>query len=498
MTFAPYATPSFRARAQVEPNPFIPIPDIARLFIVAYVLIWRVIPSVAILSIESTVSTGYALGIALARLGTELLLLLPFLLRRFAGTPIGWLHPLVIIPLISIGFGIIRNPSRLLEPVTIWGRLQTLPMHELLTGWPAEDVLRAQLLMNSATLLASACTLVGFSLFRMRMKPAKGRLTLSGLRLTVVFLILVAIVLFFLQMQGGVLNHMASLAGGRFRMRETSGQFLVLNAVLPYLAILWYLYRPNTIRSPVFLAAFGIAVVLQFVVTGSRSSLFVPVAALLCAWMFVNRRVPATRALLLGVAAVLLLNALGEVRRSGRDGEVDFTALLELNLTEAWDASQAELVARSRNPSLAVFALVPQEVDHIYGVTYLAAVGFMIPRAIWRTKPRGGGAYAAALLFNRLPTAEGYRGASYPIGGPAEAYWSFHLPGVVLIFLIYGALLRLIVDWVRRDPRNPIAILVLILIVFVLDDPNTDGLVSFLQQFTLVMFAYLVVASRVR
>lgn len=47
-------------------------------------------------------------------------------------------------------------------------------------------------------------------------------------------------------------------------------------------------------------------------------------------------------------------------------------------------------------------------------------------------------------------------------------------------------------------PPNPVAILVLILVVFVLDSPNTDGLVSFLQQFTLLMLTSPIVAKRVR
>ena len=486
-----------KARAPLTSNPFIPISAMAQRFIIVYFIGWRIVPAMSVFSAESSVPLGHAIGIIFVRFATECLLLLPFIKNRFAGAPIGWLHPLVMIPSISIIFGILRNPASLLQPFLIWTQVQAAPSHILLPGWSDELLLDAQLLMNIATLIASVSTLAGFTLFRLRWRRFTRRIALRQLRLGMIFLFCTAVVFLFLQHQGGVLNHMATFAGGRFGMRETAGQFLVLNAMLPYILLLWYLYRPTTLRNWLFIAAALFAVMMQFVLTGSRSGLITPIAAFLMAWMYVNRKVVGALAILLGLVAILLLNVLGEIRRSGRDGEVNFSSLSEFNIIEAWEASQQELRERAINADFVVFAMVPEEVGHIHGITYLAAIGFMIPRAIWRNKPRGGGAYAAALLFERAPTADHYRGAAYPINGVAEAYWSFNLPGVILIFLFYGLVIRVIVDWVCFDPDNPFAITALILLVLTLDTPSTDSIISFLQAVTIFGVIYLFAARRI-
>jgi hypothetical protein len=280
-------------------------------------------------------------------------------------------------------------------------------------------------------------------------------------------------------------------------MRELSGHFLVINNFLPYVMLLWYAYQPKALRSPIFLMGFVAAVVLQFVVTGSRASLFSPAALLLAVWMFHNRRVPATRALLLGLVAVLMLGVLGEVRNSGRDGSIDFSALTEFGVTAAWEMSQEELGARRLGTALAVAAMVPEQEDYLLGTTYVAALAFWLPRSIWRDKPRGVGAHAAALLFGGRETMDDYSGGGYPVNGAAEAYWNFGYLGVLAVFGLFGALLSAVFRWACRDPGNPFALIALLIVNFGLTTPSTTAIVPALQTLVLLYFLYLFV-SRMR
>ena len=484
-----------RVDAATARNPFVPISDAMRVVVVIYFVFWRILPSIALLGAQSETDAGYAIAITVMSFATNFLILLPFLMGRFAGTPIGWLHPLILPTMISVAFGFLRNPGNLLTPVTVWSQAAPVPDHVLLTGWPEPWVLEAQLRLNMLTLLALICTYAGFAMVRHR-RPATPRrpVRVDGVRLAVFFALCLLVVLFFLQKQGGIVAHMSTLGGGRFRMRELSGHFLVLNGFLPYVMLLWYAYRPKSLRNPVFLAGFAVALVLQFVVTGSRSGLFIPVALLLAVWIFHNRRLPATRALLLGMVAVLMLGVLGEVRRSGRDGEVDFTALLEFDIASAWEASQEEQASRSNDTGLAVTALVPERRDHLYGTTYVAAVLFWVPRALWRDKPRGAGAHASALLFKGRDTMDGYSGGGYPVNGAPEAYWNFGYAGVVAVYALYGMVLSAVAGALLRNPANPFALMAVLIVTFQMATPNTTSIVSTLQSMVLLYLLYLFVS----
>ena len=172
------------------------------------------------------------------------------------------------------------------------------------------------------------------------------------------------------------------------------------------------------------------------------------------------------RGLFLGLIAVLFIGALGEVRRSGRSGSVDFRALTEFQISSAWEASQDELVGRRTGTSLAVVALVPERHGFLYGTTYVAALGFWIPRSFWRDKPRGAGAHAVALLFLDRDSMEGYEGGGYPVNGAPEAYWNFGYFGVVWVFTLFGAILGAVARWVVCRPSNPFAVTTLVIVNF--------------------------------
>lgn len=477
----------------VRHNPFVPISGVMRQVIIFYFVVWRLIPTIAVLSAPSFVDSGFALTIVLVQFVTELLIMLPFLFKRFAGTPIGWLHPLILPTVVSLTFGILRSPVSLFAPITVWTEAQGVFDHELLFGWPELRILEAQLKLNMINLLALVCTYAGFVIvLRQRQQRARPPIRIDGFQISLLFIVMVVIVFVFLQIQGGLIAHMSTLGGGRFRMRQLSGHFLVVNAFLPYLLLLWYAYRPSASRNPLFISAFALSAALQFVVVGSRSGLFSPLALLVAVWIYHHRRLPATRAMLLGCVAVLLLGVLGEVRRSGRDGQVDFRPLVQLDLTAAWEVSIEEQAKRRRDTGLAIAALVPLNRGHLWGTTYVAAAAFWVPRAIWRDKPRGAGAHAAAILFGGRETMDGYEGGGFPVNSPPEAYWNFSYPGVVFVHLLYGVLVGFLARWVLRDPKNPFALVALLIMIFDAAQPNSIGLTSAFQRFIILFICYLI------
>jgi len=479
-----------------EPHPFVAISSVARFAIVAYFVVWRILPAIAQLTQPVADGATYHLLTVFTQVAVELLILLPFLVDRFTGSPIGWVHPLILPTVISIAFGVLKAPEQLLTPFLGWFPEYRPFRHELLEGWPMADIRFAQLKLEVMTLVSLIATYFGFMLLRLRWQSSLRLPRLSGWGIAAIFVLFLLAVMFFLERQGGVLNHMATLAFGRYRMRELSGHFLVLNGFLPYLLIFWYLYRPRALRNPVFLAAFILACVLQFVVTGSRSGLFTPVAALLVAWMLLNRRLPAARAFLLGFVAVVFLGALGEVRRSGLSGEMDFTALLQSDLAAQLERTEEEIESRNRGTNLAVAAFVPEEEVHLLGRSYVAAVAFWVPRSIWRDKPRGIGAHVAALLYQGRDSMEGYSGAGYPVNAQVEAYWNFGWPGVILVFMVFGGATRFIADWREHALQSPVAAMVLVVAVFYLDSPSTVSMVNFLQIGTLLGLTVLLTRKR--
>lgn len=468
-------------------NPFISISDTIRIIVVVYFILWRLFPSFALYTGNSQTPAIYMLSIVCTVAITEVLILLPFFFRSFAGTPIGLLHPLIMPTLISLMLDFIKNPELVLNPISIWYGDTTISNFYISTHLPPNSIIEAHLRRNVINLVSIIFTYVGFVTICWRTDLSSSRLIeLNGGRLTVLYILFLLVVLFFLQQQGGLLTHMASLASGRFRMRELSGHILVVNSFLPILLILWYAHRPNALSSYIYVAAFILATVLQFLVSGSRSGLFIPVAMLLAIWMFHNRRLPTVRAFILGLVAVLLVGILGDVRRSGNGGEVDFSALTQFNLESALENSKGELKSRKKNTGLAIAALVPEQQKHLYGATYVAAATFWLPRSVWRNKPRGAGAHAAALLYSNRSSMEGYSGGGFPVHGTSEAYWNFGYLGVVVIFFFYGIVLKLTTHWVLCDRHNPFAIVFLVLVVFSFTDPATTIVVPFFQKLVLL------------
>lgn len=497
MTATDAANSSGDAGQSATRNPFVEMSSVARASLAFFFLFWRIIPLCAQLTTQIDSNVAFYLVRVICDILTECLLVLPILMPRFLGTRTGWLHPLILPALVSTALGVLRAPQTLLSPFTAWFTPIHEVTHDLFSGHPTEILMQAQAKLSGMTLLSVLSIYIGFAVFRIAQGngPRSADRQIDATRFLIVLTIFFLIVLFFLQTQGGVLAHMSNLSGGRFRARQLSGPFLVVNAFLPYMLILWYLFRPKSMRNPLFIAGFVLVCILQFIMTGSRSGLFIPFALLLTAWMMVTHKVPAVRILVLAIMSMLLVGVLGELRRSGRDGSVD-TTLLRMNLGEARELAEAELEGRSVGADVAVFVAVPRQVDHLWGATYVAAAAFWVPRFIWSGKPRGAGAYTEAMIYRGLDTMDGYEGGGTPSGAVAEAYWNFSVSGVIFVFGLFGGILRVTGDLFARKQADPFLGVVFLAVVFRMSDPSTVKIVGMLQSLAMLGFVWLFITVR--
>lgn len=472
------------SRSPASHNPFVEISSPFKIAFLLYFLIWRILPEIAQPFYADAGSTDMEVIRSALALCAELLILWPILARSFAKIPTGWLHPLILPGLLVIATEFIKQPYLLFNPLAALGE-QTLTAHEIASG---SNLLSAQVTLEFWRLLSIAVTYVAFALF-LPSPPGEPKSMRAPRfnRFLIVYIVLFAIAAGVIINSGGVLAHMASLAFGRFRALGGDGILIAPVTFMPMLCVFWYLCRPQAMKTPLFVGMVAVAVLLQFLILGSRSGLFAAATVFLLAWIYLHHRLPALRIGLIGLFAVMLLGVLGDIRGSGSRGDVEFEGLFNLGLEEAIERNNEQLADRQfQSGPVAVAALVPETQGYLYGETYIGGMAFFIPRAIWEEKPRGPGPTTFALLFAGLISTDGYQGKGVPIGGDAEAFFNFGYPGIVIIFALYGIALK----WVTMFTlwrRTAFSAALLILVGVDFFQPSTTVLVPFLQKLVMLI-----------
>ncbi|WP_170002377.1 hypothetical protein [Pseudopontixanthobacter vadosimaris] len=475
-------------------NPFVEITQTYRNLVILYFVFWRFLPD-TVLIMRAEAGSATVLGLTLlVQFALNGFALLPFMVRRFGGLPMGWLNPLALASVLEIVKTLIKSPSHVIEPFLIWFREPVRLQHELLTFWSLEAVQWVQLKVLAMGLLGVAAYLAAFYLFRFRSKPDKPIIrTGPDVYFIAVYLVLFAAFIALIALSGGLVQHLQALAGGRFGVREGTGLLLVAVGFMPFLLVIWYLMRPQVIRNPIFLGMLLLALALQFAADGSRSSVLIPLVVFAAGWMYHNGKVPAVAGFLGILLAILALAVLGSIRQDAaqQEGSIDLTALVTFDVEGFLRQNDEEIAGRNwRSGPVAVAAEIPRERDYLYGQTYIGAVLFWVPRSIWTDKPRGVGAYANALLFLKRNSVEGFRGAAYPVGGSAEAYWNFGWLGIMVAFGLFGILHKYVAIRVMEQPDDPEMIALLLLAIIMLNSPSTDSIVPFLQMVVMLKLLF--------
>lgn len=462
-------------------SPFVTIGPLWRVALIAYVLLYMVLlPGLReVLASSPTPLLGWRFSTSAIH---SLLVFLPILFYR---REYGWLHPLIFPTVWGLAREMISSPEQLLSP---WFLIDTPTeqhlSHTALAGWSQHDIALGMLKADLVAILGLSLYYTGFFFaptWRVpRPELRRPRGVASKALLLVGFSVLV--LLLFMQMRGGILNHMIGFGSGRFRALGGSGPMIVLVRLGTVAVVTWYALEKRAIYNPLFWGA-GLYVLLSgFVMSGSRSSILFTVAIFGMIWMLRHRTLPAVRVVAGALAIFVLFGLLGQLRTSTFRGDVDLSLLTEFSFVESLRAADREAGRRAaRSAHAAVIAKVPGDVPLLLGRTYVAAVLFFVPRAIWEGKPRGAGAMTAAYIFGNQEFGTEARRGGIPPGDIAEAYWNFHLPGVIIIFLLFGMFHRWLVRTYTSYSGAP-AIMVLYVLTVLLLSPSTIAIVSYFHH----------------
>ena len=409
----------------------------------------------------------------------------------FPQRSIGWLHPLCLPAAVTIALSLAKGFGTLLTPFNFgysyeyaYAALEDRSQLEL-----GMILLKKEFILFMSTV---AYLLTYFGLrrlpalkLRLRQPPSLSvRLFLGGLlgALAATYIIL---------QNGGIQATIIGLASGRFRFREAvgGGHFIALTNILKYAWLIWYAYRPKAILSPFFwFYVFG-SLATVFIVSGSRTATLSPLMLFGLVYVIHTRSIPLFTIGSVGVVIFAAVGILGQIRSAGNQGtEVDLTFIAEKSLVEHASATHEELAVRVSGTNL-VLGKAMEEVGPLYGRTYLGAVFFFVPRALWKKKPRGAGAFAGNLLYYGK-SFEGNEHGGDALGIPvipeAEAYWNFWYFGVVGIGVLFGLFHRWLVNTFTQNRGQPV-IWVIYLLGVGFTSLATASIVTFFQAFAMCL-----------
>jgi hypothetical protein len=276
---------------------------------------------------------------------------------------------------------------------------------------------------------------------------------------------------FYIASRGGLEAHIASWSLGR--KGALSGKFyLIALATLGMPACwIWLAYRRDSTRSLLFWGATVVTLAIAFLASGSRSSVVYAAFVGLMIWMLRERRLAFVRTLAMGLVALAVLQVLGDYRRSGWEGESDWESATDTSLVESVTSGGGELSDRTSTSDGAfpIYARVPDDVPLLYGESYLAIIAMPVPRVLWPDKPSGIEGHVGNVFFGV--------DAGVPPGAVGEAYWNFHVAGVVLVFFLFGVFHRWLARAYLTYAGQPAAMLLYAPALLLFRDPSTPGFV---------------------
>ncbi|CAN1534540.1 hypothetical protein MCEREM21A_01536 [Sphingomonadaceae bacterium] len=471
---------------------FIPMGRLARVGIVLYCIFWVWCPYVISSIMAPSVSDGVTAASIFCFSLIQCALLFPFFRREVGGIAIGWLHPLVFPTLLALGIQLIKDPSVLLGLYRAFS-MENLPAeHRAILIYSPQKLAEADLLRLALTLLAQVAYLSAF----MYLRPLKGTrqpktYTVVNKAFRLAVLVLLGVFVWLMINGGGVTAYFSRLAYGRAQAAmDAGGALIILVRALPFVLMLWASANRRLFRSPEFWVLAATSVLAVFLTTGSRSYIFVTLAGFMTVWMLAERKIPAVGGIILLCGGSLLLGTLADLRSSAihNGGRADFTVLTQVfDVRNAVERTQVNVDANdSVRGDLAIFATVPNSVHHLWGQSYLGAVGFFVPRAIWQDKPRSVGAFVGAVIYDDMPNTTGYLGAGYPAGGVAEAFWNFGVAGVLVVFLAFGAFHKRVTQWFLEAPLDPLRRAMYVTILLMFQEPSSEEFIP-IAQITIIV-----------
>lgn len=276
---------------------------------------------------------------------------------------------------------------------------------------------------------------------------------------------------------------------------EIGGQWHYLAGVGTIVPVVWLAFDRDAVKHPVFWMVALFSAFLVFAATGSRSSAIWPFILTALMWALRHRTIPYRALWVAAAIAIVLVGLLGEFRAATRGAatlaDVEFQA-------EIWSSAQAgyeEMVRRSTttNGRIAVLGSVPDRVDFLLGESYLSIPFVVVPSRLWPgDTPDAAGKLNATYIYGNPLTG-------IPTGPVGEAYWNFSYPGVIVVFLVFGCVLRFAASLYRANSDHPLIIPVYLYTIIALA-PGSNEIYNFIHSIVPVAGFYLFVrvVDRVR
>lgn len=378
----------------------------------------------------------------------------------------GWFHPLI--------FGIFLTLIGHLRRTGLY--IDGLQWHGALQGWDAENLTRLvayDLVLRSLGLGLFYCAFflspkLGVPTITFNRCHHIGRKTMYAVALsTGVFLV-------YTQSRGGIVNHILSWGAGRGESLA-GGYYWQLLIQLGLIACLTWLASDLTATNqPLFWGCIGVSLLNIFTISGSRSSVIYPIVMGLLVWLLRERKISLIKIGTIALVAIFLIGLLGNFRASTFSGEIDWKTLVGASTSESSTLSTGldELASRSGayDGVFPILAHVPNQVDFIHGSSYLAVLTLPIPKALWAAKP--------GLIDSRVGMSFFNVNYGMPTSAVGEAFWNFGIPGIVVIFLLFGVFYQWLGSFFLKYAHEPAALVLYVLTLFQFSDPYTSEFVS--------------------
>lgn len=457
---------------------FISVQPYQRWLIIGFYLVYLVY-----VGFQQTSSNINNLTQVFAALSLNLVLLaVPFLLYK---PSYGWFHPLIAGSLFTFLNQVLR-----FTPLYTDG----LDTHMALPGMDAESLtslVAFRLVLSSIGLIAYY---IGFFILPIPPIPQLHfpKPVRVGLKASLVVAFSLLVFLIFIQSRGGLASHLLAWTAGDGRRLELEDyeyqKFLIRCGT--YACLCWLALERYAFLRPSFWVCSGLSLGMSFLTTGSRSNVFFPIVLGLVIWMFRERKISPFKFSLVLILGFFVFSILGGFRSEidFSSGTVPWERLTDFSQTFS-DTSMERYTRRntSGDATLAILALVPNTVKFLYGQSYWALLTFPIPRILWPEKPEFTGPLAGRIFFGST--------AGFPPDAVGEAYWNFHIAGIIFVFLLYGILHFWLAAWFRKNLNTPAMILLYSVTLFFLI-PTTLA-VSNWAEYIIIILVFCVLSGRV-
>lgn len=388
-------------------------------------------------------------------------LLIPFLIRiPFSGV----INPLVYLSLITLLSLIIRStPTVVFGPVNV-SALLDFKLEEI-------SLFRAYFYILSA--LSVISMYAGFFLFTkfplpVLVNPVKSRIfIIVPLGMLIAFIGLIV----FMRLSGSTANHMLNILVSRNVRIYTSeihgfGQYMILMGFCIPAVLIWYASGIKVKYKPHFWILFLGALAIVYLAGGKRSAVIFPIIMWFCVHIIVHRKLNMIIPVILVTFFIAFIGSTA-IRRI-ISMQYGFTPdVRDIRVFDFIGMGLQELRGREAlNPAIPIIARVPEEVDLLLGESYLMDILRFIPRKIWPDKPIGLDTKVGIEFWNRE--------VGKPPGGMAEAYWNFHIPGIIVVYLFYGMGLRYLMSFYLVNYKNHAATVLYVITLVRLDPAQTS------------------------